>query len=40
LGFDKCNSRHFDFDLSENHKYYQERTINDELERYYQKVKE
>lgn len=40
LGFDKCNARHFDFELSETHKYYQERTINDELERFYQQVKE
>lgn len=40
LGFDKCNSRHFDFELSGTQKFYQERTINDELERYYQQVKE
>lgn len=40
LGFDKCSTRHFDFDLSDSQKYYQERTINDELEKYYQKVRE
>lgn len=40
LGFDKCNARRYDFDLSSIHKYYQERTINDELERYYQQVRE
>ena len=40
LGFDKSNSHHFDFELSNTQKFYQERTINDELERYYQQTRE
>lgn len=40
VGLDKCTTRQFDFDLSQNYKYYQERTISDELTKYYQEVKE
>lgn len=40
VGFDKCSTRHFDFDLSYNYRYYQERAISDELSKYYQEVKE
>lgn len=40
IGFDKCSTRHFDFDLSNNYRYYQDRAISDELTKYYQEVKE
>lgn len=40
LGFDKCIPRDYMYDISNAMKYYQERTISDELERYYQRTKE
>ena len=40
IGFDKCSTRHFDFDLSNNYRYNQDRAISDELTKYYQEVKE
>ena len=38
-GFDKCSPR-YDFELSEMLKYNQEKTINDELEKYYSQAKQ
>ena len=40
LGFDKCNTRSFEYDISNDLTYLQDKTINDELQRYYQQVKE
>lgn len=39
LGFDKCNGT-YNYDSSEIQKFFQQKTINDELQRHYQKVKE
>lgn len=40
MGFDKCITREFEFDTSNQYRYIQDKTIADELERYYQQTKE
>lgn len=40
LGLDKCILHSSGYELSNSMKYYQERTVSDELERYYQKTKQ